>query len=245
MAIIQNGSSLFNGDAGSGQSEIRKYLIHDHDWLDAIIQLPKDSFYNTPISTYIWVINKDKPVNRRGKVQLIDASKCFLARWKPIGNKRHDIAEGSRALIVRAYGECQTKVYEGVEADGKPIICKSQVVDGISLGYSKVVVETPVYNEDGSLALKRGKKVADTGKRDTESIPLTEAIQDYIAREVSPFNPDAWVDKSKTKIGYEIPFTRTFYEHKLIEPSADIAARIAEQEQSLMAKLRSLFSEDV
>ena len=115
-------------------------------------------------------------------------------------------------------------------------------MDGISLGYSKVVVETPIYNEDGSLALKRGKKVADTSKRDTESIPLTEEIQDYITREVLPYNPDAWVDESKTKIGFEIPFTRTFYEYKEIEPSEDIAARIAEREQRLMAKLRGLVS---
>lgn len=244
MAIIQNGSSLFTGDAGSGQSEIRKYLIHDHDWLDAIIQLPNDSFYNTGIATYVWIINKDKPESRKGKVQLIDASKCFLARRKPIGNKRHDIAEASRELIVRAYGEFETKVYEGVESDGKPIVCKSQVVDGISLGYSKVVVETPVYNEDGSLALKRGKKVADTAKRDTENIPLTEDILIYIAREVLPYNPEAWVDESKSKIGFEIPFTRTFYEYKEIEPSADIATRIAERERSLMAKLRELFSEE-
>ena len=117
-------------------------------------------------------------------------------------------------------------------------------MDGISLGYSKVVVETPVRNEDGSLLLKRGKKVADTTKRDTESIPLTEEIDEYIAREVLPYNPDAWVDESKTKIGYEIPFTRMFYEYTAIEPSADIAARIAEREQSLMAKLHELFGEE-
>lgn len=244
MAIIQNGSSLFTGDAGSGQSEIRKYLIHDHDWLDAIVQLPNDSFYNTGIATYVWIINKDKPENRRGRVQLIDASKCFLTRRKPIGNKRHDIAKASRELIVQAYGEFRATVYKGVEEDGKPIVCKSEVVDSISLGYSKVVVETPVRNEDGSLVLKRGKKVADTSKRDTESIPLAEEIQDYIAREVLPYNPDAWVDESKTKVGFEIPFTRTFYEYKAIEPSADIAARIAEREQSLMRKLHKLFSEE-
>ncbi len=240
MAIIQNGSSLFTGDAESGQSNIRRYLI-EHDWLDAIVQLPNDSFYNTGIATYIWIVSKDKPESRKGKIQLIDASKCRLARRKPIGNKRYDIAEASRAMIVQAYGEYQTKNYEGVEDDGKPIICKSKVVDGISLGYSKVVVETPVYNEDGTVLLKRGKKVADTAKRDTESIPLTEEIDTYIAREVLPYNPDAWVDETKTKIGYEIPFTRTFYEYTPIEPSADIAARIAMREQSLMAKLHELF----
>jgi type I restriction enzyme M protein len=177
-------------------------------------------------------------------VQLIDASKCFLARRKPIGSKRHDIAEASRSLIVQAYGEFQTKTYEGVESDGKPIVCKSKIVDGISLGYSKVVVESPVRNEDGSLALKRGKKVADPSKRDTENIPLTEKIEDYIAREVLPYNPDAWVDETKTKVGYEIPFTRTFYEYTKIEESDVIAARIAEREQSLMAKLHELFGEE-
>lgn len=241
MAIIQNGSSLFTGDADSGQSNIRRYLIEEHDWLDAIVQLPNDSFYNTGIATYVWIINKDKPEHRKGKVQLIDASKCFLARRKPIGSKRHDIAETSRSLIVQAYGEFQTKNYEGVESDGKPIVCKSKVVDGISLGYSKVVVESPVRNEDGSLALKRGKKVADPSKRDTENIPLIEKIEDYIAREVLPYNPDAWVDETKTKVGYEIPFTRTFYEYTKIEESVVIAARIADREQSLMAKLHELF----
>ena len=244
MAIIQNGSSLFTGDADSGQSNIRRYLIEEHDWLDAIVQLPNDSFYNTGIATYVWIINKDKPEHRKGKVQLIDASKCFLARRKPIGSKRHDIAETSRSLIVQAYGEFQTETYEGVESDGKPIVCKSKIVDGISLGYSKVVVETPVRNEDGSLALKRGKKVADPSKRDTENIPLIEKIEDYIAREVLPYNPDAWVDETKTKVGYEIPFTRTFYEYTKIEESDVIAARIAEREQSLMAKLHELFKEE-
>lgn len=157
MAIIQNGSSLFTGDAGSGQSEIRRYLI-ENDWIDAIVQLPNDSFYNTGIATYIWIINKDKPENRKGKVQLIDASKCCQSRRKPIGNKRVDIAKNSRDMIVRAYGEYNTETYEGVEEDGKSIICKSKILDGISLGYRKVVVETPIYNEDGTPVLKRGKR---------------------------------------------------------------------------------------
>ena len=239
MAIIQNGSSLFTGDAGSGQSEIRRYLI-ENDWLDAIVQLPNDSFYNTGIATYIWIINKDKSRERKGKVQLIDASKCCQSRRKPIGNKRVDIAENSRAMIVQAYGEYRTETYEGTE-EGKPIICKSKILDGVFLGYRKVVVETPVYNEDGTPVLKRGKRVADTAKRDTENIPLTEEVEEYISREVLPYNPDAWVDEGKTKIGYEIPFIRTFYEYAPIEPSAEIAARIAEREQNLMAKLHELF----
>lgn len=130
--------------------------------------------------------------------------------------------------------------FEGTEEDGKAIVCKSKILDGISLGYRKVVVETPVYNEDGNPVLKRGKKVADTTKRDTENIPLTEGVEEYVSREVLPYNPDAWVDEGKTKIGYEIPFTRTFYEYKEIEASVDIAARIAQREQSLMSRLREL-----
>ena len=240
MAIIQNGSSLFTGDAESGQSEIRRYLI-ENDWLDAIVQLPNDSFYNTGIATYIWIISKDKSEDRKGKVQLIDASKCCQSRWKPIGNKRVDIAERCRAMIVQAYGENRSKTYEGAEEDGKSIICKSKVLDGISLGYRKVVVETPIYNEDGTPVLKRGKKVADTAKRDSENIPLTEAAEEYISREVLPYNPDAWVDEGKTKIGYEIPFTRTFYEYKKIEPADQIAQRIEAHEHALMEKLYELF----
>lgn len=239
MAIIQNGSSLFTGDAGSGQSEIRRYLI-ENDWLDAIVQLPNDSFYNTGISTYIWIVNKDKPQERKGKVQLIDASKCCRSR-KPIGNKRVDIAENSRAMIVQAYGEYRTETYEGTEEDGNPIVCKSKILDGVSLGYRKVVVETPIYNEDGTLVLKRGKKVADPAKRDTENIPLTEEVEEYISCEVLPYNPDAWVDEGKTKIGYEIPFTRTFYEYKEIEAADQIAERIESHEHALMEKLHKLF----
>lgn len=239
MAIIQNGSSLFTGDAGSGQSEIRRYLI-ENDWLDAIVQLPNDSFYNTSIATYIWIVNKDKPQERKGKVQLIDASKCCRSR-KPIGNKRVDIAENSRAMIVQAYGEYRTETYEGTEEDGKPIVCKSKILDGISLGYRKVVVETPICNENGTPVLKRGKKVADTAKRDTENIPLTEEVEEYIFREVLPYNPDAWVDEGKTKIGYEIPFTRTFYEYTEIEPADQIAQRIEAHEHALMEKLHELF----
>lgn len=240
MAIIQNGSSLFTGDAESGQSEIRRYLI-ENDWLDAIVQLPNDSFYNTGIVTYIWIISRDKPEDRKGKVQLIDASKCCQSRRKPIGNKRVDIAERCRAMIVQAYGENRSKTYEGAEEDGKSIICKSKVLNGISLGYRKVVVETPIYNEDGTLVLKRGKKVADTAKRDSENIPLTEDVEEYISREVLPYNPDAWVDGGKTKIGYEIPFTRTFYEYKKIEPADQIAQRIEVHEHALMEKLYELF----
>lgn len=240
MAIIQNGSSLFTGDAGSGQSEIRRYLI-ENDWLDAIVQLPTDSFYNTGIATYVWIVTKNKPESHRERVLLIDASKCYEARRKPIGNKRVDITEPCRNLIIKAYGEYCDKNYEETITEGKTVICKSRRLESVSLGYNKIVVESPLLDENGNMVLKKGNPVPDASRRDTESIPLDEDMDAYFTREVLPFNSDAWIDKSKSKVGYEIPFTRTFYEYKEIESSEIIAKRIENHEQSLMSKLHDLF----
>ena len=240
MAIIQNGSSLFSGDAGSGPSEIRRHII-ENDWLEAIIQLPNDSFYNTGIATYVWVITKAKPRERKGKVQLIDASKCCEARRKSIGNKRVDISEAARALIVKAYCDFKTKSYRAGNGTGE-LICKSHIFTNSAFGYTKIVVESPLV-EGGKKVMKKGKAVADPSKRDTENVPLGEDIGEYMKREVLPYNPDAWVDGAKSKVGYEIPFMRTFYEYKKIEPSADIAKRIKEHESRLAATLDKLFGE--
>lgn len=240
MAIIQNGSSLFTGDAGSGQSEIRRYII-ENDWLDAIVQLPNDSFYNTGIATYVWIITKDKPVSHREHVLLIDASGCFEQRRKPIGNKRVDITECCRNLIIEAYGDYDSKTYEKKISDGKTIVVKSKRMESIALGYNKITVESPLLGEDGEPVLKKGKPVADTSKRDTETIPLDEDMDAYFEREVLPYRPGAWIDKSKTKVGYEIPFTKTFYEYLELEPADDIAKRIEAHERSLMEKLHALF----
>ena len=240
MAIIQNGSSLFTGDAGSGQSEIRRYLI-ENDWLDAIVQLPNDSFYNTGIATYVWLITKDKPEERAGKVQLIDASNCKVSRRKNIGNKRVDITTACRDLIVKLYGQYAEGTFAGTDENDGEIIVKAKVLDAVTLGYNKITVESPELDENGEKVLKKGKPVADTKKRDTENVPLEEDIDAYFKREVLPYNPDAWIDRKKTKVGYEIPFTRTFYEYKQIEPAEAIAKRIEEHEKSLMAKLHELF----
>lgn len=240
MAIIQNGSSLFTGDAGSGPSEIRRYIL-ENDWLDAIVQLPNDSFYNTGIATYIWIVTKNKPEEHSGKVLLIDASNCYEQRRKNIGSKRVDITNDCRNMIVKAYGNYVTKDYEGTTSDGKSIICKCKLRDTVEFGYNKIVIESPLLDENGE-PVKKGKKiVADKRKRDTENVPLDEDIDEYFDREVIPYNPNAWIDKKKTKVGYEIPFTRTFYEYKQIEPSDVIAERIEEHEKSLMAKLHDLF----
>ena len=244
MAIIQNGSSLFSGDAGSGQSEIRRYLI-ENDWLDAIVQLPNDSFYNTGIATYIWIITKDKEEKRVGKVQLIDASNCYESRRKNIGNKRVDITDNARNLILKAYDEySENKVYEETTESGAKLVCKSKVLDSVDLGYNKITVESPLLDENGNpVKDKKGKTQVDSDKRDFENVPLDQDIDKYFEREVLPYNKDAWIDKSKTKIGYEIPFTRTFYEYKQLEKADDIAARIEEHEKILMDKLRNLFGD--
>lgn len=240
MAIIQNGSSLFTGDAGSGQSEIRRYII-ENDWLDAIVQLPNDSFYNTGIATYVWLITKDKPVSHREHVLLIDASGCFEQRRKPIGNKRVDITETCRNLIIEAYGDYDSKTYEKKIGDGKTIVVKSKRMESIALGYNKITVESPVLGEDGEPILKKGKPTADTSKRDTETVPLDEDMDAYFEREVLPYRPGAWIDKSKTKVGYEIPFTKTFYEYLEMEPADDIAKRIEIRKERLIGKLHTLF----
>ena len=240
MAIIQNGSSLFNGDAGSGPSEIRRYII-ENDWLDAIIQLPNDSFYNTGIATYVWLVSKDKPVSHRENVLLIDASKCYESRRKNIGNKRVDITKAARELIVKAYGEYRDEVYEMVTESGATISCKAKVMPSMSLGYNKITVESPLLGEDGKIVLKKGSPVADPAKRDTESIPLDEDMDAYFEREVLPFNPGAWIDHSKDKVGYEIPFTRTFYEYKVLEEASVIAKRIELREKVQTDRLNALF----
>ena len=240
MAIIQNGSPLFSGDAGSGPSNIRQYIL-ENDWLDCIIQLSTDMFMNTGISTYIWVLSKDKPAHRAGKVQLIDASHCFEPRRKSIGTKRNDITDACRELIVTAYGEfANGKVY----GDKNGIYCESKVFESVEFGYNKIVVERPQRDEEGNVILKRGKPVPDTSLRDTENVPLVQDIDAYFAREVLPYAPDAWIDHSKTKVGYEIPMTRYFYEYQAPEAVEDIVARITALEQDISVGLAELFHKE-
>lgn len=237
MAIVHNGSPLFVGDAGSGSSEIRRYII-ENDWLEAIVQLPNDSFYNTGITTYIWIMSKNKAPHRRGRVQLIDASKMFDKRRKSIGNKRNDITDECREIIIQAYGEFEDKEYKHGHR-----VCESKIFENIEFGFNRIVIETPEYDENGQIVKKKGKKVADTKKRDYENVPLTEDIDSYFEREVKPYSPDAWIDKNKISVGYEIPFTRYFYKFQPPEKSEDIADRIMAMEKDLMVSLHELFSD--
>ena len=240
MAIIQNGSPLFSGDAGSGPSNIRQYIL-ENDWLDAIIQLSTDQFMNTGISTYIWVISKDKPSYKAGKVQLIDASHCFEPRRKSIGSKRNDITDACRELIVQAYGEFKNNAIYG---DKSGIYCQSKIFDTVEFGYNKIVIERPLRDENGQIVKKAGKPVADTSLRDTENVPLDEDIDRYFKREVLPYAMDAWIDKKKTKVGYEIPMTRYFYEYKAPEPADSIVKRINKLESDIATSLKALFDKD-
>lgn len=239
MAIIQNGSPLFSGDAGSGPSNIRQYIL-ENDWLETIVQLSTDQFMNTGISTYIWVLNKDKPEEHAGKVQLIDASHCYEPRRKSIGTKRNDITDRCREMIVKAYGE----FVNGIYGEKGGIYCESKIFDSVEFGYNKIVVERPQRDENGEIIKKKGKPVADANLRDTENVPLTEDIDSYFEREVLPYAPDAWIDRKKTKVGYEIPMTRYFYEYQKPENSEDILGRIIGLENSISESLKSLFHKE-
>lgn len=227
VAIIHNGSPLFTGDAGSGPSEIRRYIL-ENDLLEAIIALPNDIFYNTGIATYIWVLSNKKPSHRVGKVQLINANGLFEKRRKALGNKRNDISPEQIAEITRIYGDFAENEI-------------SKIFNNEEFGYSKITVERPQKDENGNPILKKGKPVADTSLRDTENMPLTEDIEEYFKREVLPFAPDAWIDESKTKVGYEIPFTRYFYKYEAPRSSAEIMAEIMELETELEGSLEEIF----
>lgn len=228
IAIIHNGSPLFTGDAGSGPSEIRRYIL-ENDLLEAIIALPNDIFYNTGIATYIWVLsNKKSGTKREGKVQLINANGLFEKRRKALGNKRNDIPENAIEEITRIYGEFRENEI-------------SQIYDNADFGYIKITVERPLLDEDGNPILKKNKPQADSSLRDTENVPLKENIDEYFKREVLPFAPDAWIDTKKSKVGYEIPFTRYFYKYEAPQPSAEIMAEIIGLETELSGSLEEVF----
>lgn len=229
VAIIHNGSPLFTGDAGSGPSEIRRYIL-ENDLLETIIALPNDIFYNTGIATYIWVLSNKKEKRRQGKVQLINANGMYEKRRKSLGNKRNDIPKEYIDEITKLYAE-----FKETEL--------SKIFDTEDFGYSKIVVERPQKDEKGKIILKKGQPVADTSLRDTENVPLKEDIDEYFKREVLPYAPDAWIDKSKTKVGYEIPFTRYFYKYVPPKPAEDIMKEIKELEKNLTGTIENILKD--
>lgn len=231
MAIIQNGSPLFKGDAGSGESNIRGYLL-ENDWLEAIVQLPNDLFYNTGIATYVWVITRNKSAERQGKVQLIDASQCYEKRRKPLGNKRVEITEAARQLIMTAYHNFTDGVLTKTAADGTEIRVESKVRENDYFKYSKLFIMNPERDAEGNIVYdKKGKIVMDKSLNDTEIIPWQTDRDEYLQKNVAPYSPDFVVDEKKTKIGYEIPFTREFYKYTPLKSSVDIFEELKALEQ--------------
>ena len=207
FGIVLNGSPLFTGGAGSGESEIRRYVL-ENDLVEAIVALPTDMFYNTGISTYIWILSNRKPAGRKGKVQLIDASSYWQKMRKSLGSKRKELSPEQIVEITQLFGR-----FEEAEKDGKPI---SKIFRNEAFGYRTITVERPLRDEAGQVVLgqkgkAKGKPMVDSSLRDTENVPLSEDVQAYFEREVLPHVGDAWIDHDKTKVGYEIPFNRHFY----------------------------------
>ena len=217
IAIVFNGSPLFTGDAGSGESNIRKWII-ENDWLEAIVALPTDLFYNTGIATYVWIVTNRKPARRAGKVQLINASSFFQKMRKSRGSKRNYISDEQIAEITGIY----TSFSEGE-------YCK--IYDNADFGFTKVTVERPLIENGDIVTDKKGHPKPDSKLRDYEKIPLKDDVDAYFEREVAPHVSDAWLDRSKDKIGYEINFTKYFYQYTPLEPLEQIKADILRLEQ--------------
>ena len=237
IAVVTNGSPLFTGDAGSGESEIRKWII-TNDWLECIIALPKDLFYNTGINTYIWFLNNNKPKKRKGKVQLINANvpedkdadiEGFCRPEKrSMGNKRNKIEDFHIDKIVKLYSKFEESKY-------------SKIYDNEYFGYYKVIVEQPLLDEKGkAVSNTKGELKPDSKKRDKETIPLSEDIETYFDREVKPHVPDAWIDFDKTRIGYDINFTKYFYEYEQLRASKEIKKEVGNLEVEITNLLEQL-----
>ncbi|OJW77408.1 MAG: restriction endonuclease subunit M [Bacteroidetes bacterium 46-16] len=229
IGIVLNGSPLFTGGAGSGESDIRKWII-ENDMLEAIIALPDQLFYNTGISTYVWIVTNHKAKKRRGKVQLVNATSFFDKMARSLGNKRNEISPAHIKEITKLYGAFKENEY-----------CKIYAND--FFGYSRITVERPSRDAKGKLIKdKNGNLKADTSLRDYENVPLQEDIEAYFKREVLPHVPDAWIDESKTKVGYEINFTKYFYQYKPLRSLADIRKDILALEQETDGLIKEIIN---
>jgi type I restriction enzyme M protein len=246
FGIVLNGSPLFTGGAGSGESEIRRYLL-ENDLVEAIVALPTEMFYNTGISTYVWVLTNRKPARRKGQVQLIDASSFWQKLRKSLGSKRKEMGAEDIATVTRLFGDfVEAKIATVLDANGThvrravvrqgdavPVAPEggkvklaplSRIFPNEAFGYRTITVERPLRDEGGRPIVgergkNRGKPQADSALRDTEDVPLGDDVEEYFKREVLPHAPYAWVDNEKTKVGYEIPFNRHFY---VFEPPREL-----------------------
>jgi type I restriction enzyme M protein len=236
FGIVLNGSPLFTGGAGSGESEIRRYVL-ENDLVEAIIALPTDMFYNTGISTYVWILSNRKPAARKGKVQLIDASSFWQKMRKSLGSKRKELSDEHIAEITRVFGE-----FKEASKDGAPI---SHIFKNEDFGYRTITVERPLRDEHGDVVMatkgrNKGEPLPDSELRDTENVPLNEDVHEYFECEVLPHAPDAWIDQGKTKVGYEIPFNRHFYVFKPPRSLEEIDAELKGVTAKIMGMLEGL-----
>jgi type I restriction enzyme M protein len=245
IGVVTNGSPLFTGDAGSGESDIRKWII-ENDWLECIVALPNDMFYNTGINTYIWFLTNKKEAHRKGKVQLINGNateadgvngkgkeqtKHIFARSnkKSLGNKRNEITDEHIAELMNLYTNFEENQH-------------SKIYNNDDFGFYQLTIEQPVLDDNGKPKLTKGQPKADSKKRDKENVPLTADIEAYFKKEVLPHVPDAWIDYDKTRIGYEINFTKYFYEYKGLQPAAEIKTEIVGLEKDINSLLKDLLS---
>ncbi|CAH8282885.1 type I restriction enzyme M protein [Mariniflexile fucanivorans] len=245
IGVVTNGSPLFTGDAGSGESDIRKWII-ENDWLECIIALPKDLFYNTGINTYIWFLTNKKAPNRKGKVQLINGNATQVtgvngkgkeqtdhifarSNKKSLGNKRNELTQAHIAALLDLYTNFEESDY-----------CK--IFNNEAFGYYQLTIEQPEYDAKGKMKMLKGNPKPDSKKRDKENVPLTDDIETYFSNEVLPHVPDAWIDYDKTRIGYEINFTKYFYEYKGLQPAAEIKAEIVDLENDINKLLNDLLA---
>ena len=229
IGVVTNGSPLFTGDAGSGESDIRKWII-ENDWLEGIVALPKDMFYNTGINTYIWFLTNKKQAHRKGKVQLINAVDYCRSNKKSLGNKRNEITDNHIADILKLYTNFETTKD-----------CK--IFNNEDFGFYQLTVEQPLYDAKGKIQQDKNKAPkADSKKRDKENVPLTADIEKYFANEVLPHVPDAWIDFDKTRIGYEINFTKYFYEYKGLRAATEVKTEIVTLENEIASLLNELLN---
>ena len=228
IAIIHNGSPLFTGDAGSGESNIRKWII-ENDWLEAIVALPTELFYNTGIATYIWIVTNRKPERRKGKVQLVNAVSFFEKMRKSLGNKRNYISDKQIEQITEIYTTFRQGKY-----------CKK--FDNEDFGYTKITVERPLKENGKIVRDRQGNPKPDTSLRDYEKVLLKENVDEYFEREVKPHVPDAWMDRSKDRVGYEINFTKYFYEYKPLRTLSEIKVDILKLERETEGMLKEILA---
>lgn len=236
IAIVFNGSPLFSGGAGSGTSDIRKWIL-ENDMLEAVVAMPDQLFYNTGISTYIWVVSDRKSKERKGKVQLINATGAeqedkdnpfYSKMLRSLGNKRKEIHDNAIKAITEIYGEFQENEV-------------SKIFDNEDFGYYRITVERPKRNEKGEIELDRkGNQVPDADLRDFENVPLKDDVEEYFKREVLPHVPDAWIDHGKTKIGYEINFSKYFYKYKPLRSLEEIRKDILALEEETVGMIKSV-----